>query len=535
MTETIGLVQQFVERAGQLYSLPAVAAEVLRITSEPRIDARALKECLERDPALATRLLRVVNSSLFGLSRQVTDLGQALALIGIRPLKMLVLGFSLPKELFSGLEADVLSHYWRRTLIKAIAARELAERQFHVAGDEAFIAGLVQDIGVLALIQQLGPSYQKFLVQVRQLGGNLLDRELETLGFDHMVLSSRLLQHWGLPTGLCAAVATPPDETRIAALDDCERRLPQILHLADLLARLIEQPYGSALHDLLGSGGRYCDLSYEKVQEIMAALQPKVEELAKVLALELPEEKSYVDLLIAAQRGMADEALAAQYLAPAAEDELLRLTGQIKSEMAGILGHGGARQAAPPAKVRINPAEQRLESRDGGQRSRERPRGALVIADASLASRVGSAIQRCRLARKPISLALFEIERFGDLLLELGPDELSELTHWLREALSDWSGQRAYAAFVSDSCFAIVWEDCPRSEGIRVSRQALAEIKRSSRHRMAGLTELALSAGLATLESPPKNFPAQELIDAAQRCLGAAQLSGGDTVKSIAF
>jgi len=92
-----GLVQQFVERTGQLYSLPAVAMEVLRLTSEPKFDARAIKDCLERDPALATRVLKVVNSSLFGLSRPIGDLNQALALLGTRPLKMLVLGFSLPK------------------------------------------------------------------------------------------------------------------------------------------------------------------------------------------------------------------------------------------------------------------------------------------------------------------------------------------------------------------------------------------------------------------------------------------------------
>src|SRR6187401_2816214 len=88
-TEAVGLVQQFVERTGQLYSLPAVAAQVLRLTAESSVDGRALKECIERDPALATRILRVVNSSLFGVTRQVTDLSQALALLGTRPLKML--------------------------------------------------------------------------------------------------------------------------------------------------------------------------------------------------------------------------------------------------------------------------------------------------------------------------------------------------------------------------------------------------------------------------------------------------------------
>src|SRR5687767_1106693 len=215
MTETIGLVQQFVERSGQLYSLPAVAAEVFRLTGEAQVDSRALKECLERDPALTTRLLRVVNSSLFGLGRPVTDLGQALAQIGIRPLKMLVLGFSLPRELFAGLEAQVLAHYWRRTLIKAIAARELAERFWRTPGDEAFTAGLVQDIGILALVQQLGEPYQQFLAHVREHGGNLLDHEMETLGFDHLVLSSRLLRHWGFPEKFCALVALPPTEERV--------------------------------------------------------------------------------------------------------------------------------------------------------------------------------------------------------------------------------------------------------------------------------------------------------------------------------
>ena len=98
-TATANLLDQLVERAGSLFSLPAVAVEVLELTAQPRIDTRALKACVERDPALTGRLLRVVNSSLFGLSREVTDLNQALALLGVKPLKLLVLGFSLPKTL----------------------------------------------------------------------------------------------------------------------------------------------------------------------------------------------------------------------------------------------------------------------------------------------------------------------------------------------------------------------------------------------------------------------------------------------------
>jgi HD-like signal output (HDOD) protein len=253
-TTSIGLVQQFIRKSERLYSLPAVALEVIELTSEQRVDAKALKNCIERDPALTARILRVVNSTLFAPSRQVTDLSQALSLLGSRPLKMLVLGFSLPKELFAGIEADVLARYWRRTLTKAAAARELAQRLWRVSGDEAFTAGLVQDIGQLALMQQIGPSYIQFLDHLQVHGGNVLEQELETLGFDHLILSARLLAHWKLPASLCAAISVPPSVERIAELEPGERTLPQILHLAELLARVIEQPYGPALRNLLEAG-----------------------------------------------------------------------------------------------------------------------------------------------------------------------------------------------------------------------------------------------------------------------------------------
>lgn len=532
--EAVGLVQQFVHRTGQLYSLPAVAMEVLRLTGEPRVDARALKDCIERDPALATRLLRVVNSSLFGVSRHVTDLGQALTLLGTRPLKMLVLGFSLPKDLFSGLEASVLARYWRRTLVKAVSARDLAERQWQASGDEPFIAGLIQDIGMLALVQQLGESYLQFIDHVQTHGGSLLDRELDSLGFDHIVLSSRLLAHWGLPQSLCSAIAVPPDESRIAELPAGERMLPQILHLAELLARLIEQPYGPALRDLLNVGARYCGLTYDSLQSLVAGVQLKVSELADVLSLELPAGGDYVDLLIAAQQRLSAESLhvAAECSAPPAEDRLLSLANQMRREL-HVAGQGSA--AGGVRRRRSNAAavhpESHQESYSSHAPSFDASRSPLAD-DAGLASLVSAAVQRCRQARRPVTLAVFQVDRFGDLLLMLGPAAATELMHGLRSVLADWTSQRCIATLVSDSALALVFEDCPRREAVHLARYALSMVKPWAAARFEA-TELTLSAGLATLESPPKNFPPQELIDGAQRCLSGAALSGGDTVKSI--
>lgn len=530
-TESIGLVQQFVERTGQLYSLPAAAAEVLRLTGEPRIDPRAIKECLETDPALAARILRVVNSSLFGASRHVTDLNQALTLLGIRPLKMLVLGFSLPKELFAGLEAEVLASYWRHTLIKAVAARELSEKLWRVPGDEPFLAGLVQDIGVLALVQQLGDPYVRLLNHVQNHGGSLLERELEMLGFDHLILSARLLSHWGLPAGLCAAVSVPPNEHRIDELEATERTVPRMLHLADLLARLIGQPFGSALRDLLAAGSRYCGLTYEKLQPIVMNVDGKVEELAGVLSLQLPQGQSYVDLLLAAQRRMADEAVnlaAALTTPPDAEDQLLALAGSLRSELAA------ASRRQPPlsisAALHLEPASVPATNHSPAHPSRN-----TQSHDPAIESRVTAAIQHSRQTRAPLTLAFFDIDRFDDVLMQLGPAGATEAAYSLRAVVGQWAGQRSEAHLVSDSRLAILWPDCSRSEGVGLARNVLSAVKPWSRAEFPLAANLSLSAGLATLEFAAKNFPAADLISAALRCLSAAQLSGGDTVKSFAF
>lgn len=539
MTETVGLVQQFVERAGQLYSLPAVAAEVFRLTGEPRVDGRALKDCLERDPALTTRLLRVVNSSLFGLNRPVTDLGQALSLLGIRPLKMLVLGFSLPRELFAGLEARVLADYWRRTLIKALAARELAERFWRIPGDEAFTAGLVQDIGMLALVQQLGEPYQQFLAHMREHGGNLLDHELETLGFDHLVLSSRLLRHWGFPETFCGLIALPPTEERVRSAAAQQKVLAQILHLAELIAQLVERPYGSALQQLLRSGHGYCGLTYEGLQPLVKDLQGKVTELASVLALELPDGTSYVDLLLTAQTRLADQTLeaAAELAAPAVEEELLALTTQLRSEIAAAAGgrepRGPARFATADSSSSGRTTDVICPPKANSAVATKGSAVAMSTGTSALEARVMAAIQRSRQARRSITLAILEIDRFSEVLVKVGPAGAYGLTKRLCEALFEWTGRTA-GVYLMDECrLAVIWEGVARSEAVQQSRHAVAESKVQSHDWLGGLAEISVSFGLATLESPPKNYPPAALIEAAERCLSAAHLSGGDTVKSI--
>lgn len=536
------VLQQFVERARALYSLPRVAAQVLELTSQPQVDTRAIKECLENDPALVAKILRVVNSSLFGLSRPVSDLNQALALLGTQPLKMLVLGFSLPRELWSGLEAEVLARYWRRSLVKAVAAREISERVWISPGDEAFIAGLLQDVGMLALIQDLGDPYARFLDRVRSEGGDLAALEAASLGFTHERLSARLFAHWGLPESLVRAVDLPRDVTRQIGEPVDRHNLPQILHLAELVAAMVVDTRPGALSELMEAGGNYRDLQMEQVRAILDTLEEKVAQLADVLSLELPAGVNCLEMLIEAQAQLAssaEEAAARIAREDRAAEDLLREARALKHTLA-LAAH-----RAPQTSAAVGEEKGVAVHKTNTSQGPSRPSRAavdtlqlpaygelLTSADPGLAGRVAAGVATCRAARQPMSLLLMGLDRYEDLLLTLGLGGAERLGGMVELALRAVCDAADVRLPLGDGCYGVLLERRDRPRAAQVARDAMHGFAERTL-RCSLPTSATLSAGLATLAIPPKNFAPQELIDAAQRCLSAAQRSGGDSLKSI--
>jgi diguanylate cyclase (GGDEF)-like protein len=527
------VLAQFVERARGLYSLPAVALRVLELTSQPQVDVRALKECIENDPALTTKILRVVNSSLFGLQREVTDLGQALAQLGTKPLKMLVLGFSLPKNLFTVLEAEVLARYWRHTLTKAVVCRELCQRCYHQPGDEAFIAGLLQEIGQLALVQDLGEPYVRFVDRVTTSGGDLLALEMQTLGFDHTILSARLLDHWRMPQSIVRAVAVPHDVDRIRELPLQEQLLPQVLHLAELISQLLVAQRPQALEPLSNTAAAYARFSLEDLPALLEDLGEKVDELASVLDLEVVSGGDYRGILADAHAQLARVAgeVALELLEPAIVQETAALN-RAAEELAQAIVLPPERKTVPIVRRAAAPAVAAGQAASGAAH-----KPATTPADWSdpgLAGRLGAAISACRQAREPLCLLLASVDRFEELIWQDGREAADAFVSWLESTLRKEFSGIGQSLHLGDGEFAILLADHDRSQGLDAARQLQRASQRwpRERHSAHGAAP-TLSIGVAALPVPPRNFPAAELIAAAQRCLHAAQLTGGDTIKSI--
>ena len=559
MTDSNATLQKMADRANDLYSLPAVAMEVLELTNNPQVDVAALKRCIEADPALTAKLLRVVNSSLYGLSREVSDLNQTLALLGTKPLKLLVLGFSLPPGMFAGLVGDVLKRYWRHTLIKAVAARELAENRLPKSGDEAFIAGLLQDIGILLLVQELGAPYVSFVDKVLAGGGDLIDLETRSLGFDHTMLTSRLLEQWNLPKPLVEAVLWKGADQASATANSSLPSLSRLLQLADLISRLLADGNPRLLGDLLAAGEEYCCLNARQLEEMLAGLKEKVVQLADVLSIDVTEDADYGGLLAEAHRRLAEVAaevagnmVRQRYSESVPESETEGLLADLDVLSALIArvpddadGSPAGEDVSPPAsesartpgsqtrgKVKYNarPVAAPTANAPSGQTAMS----AAIPADPGTLGQLSAAVAACRHNRCPLSLMLAELDDIDELPVVCGVDGLANVYRLIEAACRGLDHDFAICLPHGEAGFAVVLPNCDRSSAIELGYRLLEQVKHLPTNDVApAATTLGVSIGVATLSLPPRNFPADDLFEGAARCLYGSHASGGGVVKSI--
>lgn len=578
------VLNQIVEKVSDLYTLPAVALRVVQLTGEPKIDCRKLKECIENDPALTCKILKFVNSSVYGLSRTIGDLQEALAILGTNTLKLLVLGFSLPSNLLTGIDKAMLGRYWRMSLTKGVAARELSRNLWKRGGDEAFIGGMLRHVGMLALIQELGKTYTTFLSRVWAEKDDLQCLEVASMGFDHTILSARLLDSWCLPTNLIRAVGVTADPERLAKKDCEDSQLIKTLHMADLVVDLLTNECEESLQELHRVANLYLDGDLNGLDETLDAIEEQVDLLAELLDLELSDATRYAEVLDRARLRLNEMATSAaidelpetavdspsgQETSPRFElpKELTEATIVAGATSDGATSDGatsdGASEFQPdelddsadtswqdssstsiPDKAAQPVSQQPLQQPEtnplydpvgeGVRTVCEEPFSGAM--DPGLIGRMETSIARSRQHRQCISMAIIEIDGFDDKLVYLSPDQTCQLADTLGMVVRKLFTPEYEVVRVCDSRIAVIMEAADSEHASDLLRQLIQGMKRWSEVRAQKRQEtLTISVGLASTGVPPRNFTSDILIERAERCLSAAQHFGGNTIKSIVF
>ena len=187
---------------------PGVAAHIIELAQDPDIEMGKVAAAVSMDPALTTKILRIANSPLYAQRRKSENLRQALVVLGLNATLTLALSFTLVRSL-RGRKPNGIDYpfYWRRVLIAAIASRALGEAMRQTKGEELFLAGLLQDVGMLALDQALPELYRNGATLQRDHRA-LADHERKVVKADHAEIGGTLMAGWHLPERLHKAISS---------------------------------------------------------------------------------------------------------------------------------------------------------------------------------------------------------------------------------------------------------------------------------------------------------------------------------------
>lgn len=219
----------------QLFSLPEVFFRLNELVNDPRSTIKDICRVLETDTALTARLLKIVNSPLYGFTSRIDTISRAVTIVGTHELRDLALATSVTKA-FAGLPAGLLTmdDFWRHSLYAAVVARALARQRRLLNPERFFVAGLLHDVGSLILFRKVPELARAALARVQGTTLLLWEAEQQVMGFDHARVGAELLSTWKLPASLCEAVAFhhAPLEAPTAPLE------ATIVHLANGIANL---------------------------------------------------------------------------------------------------------------------------------------------------------------------------------------------------------------------------------------------------------------------------------------------------------
>jgi HD-like signal output (HDOD) protein len=234
LAENPSLVADALKKVSTIATLPEVTAKIVQTVEDPKSTAAALHKIVAHDPALATRILKVVNSAFYGLPGQIGSVERAIVLLGLNAIKNIAVAASLG-QLFRGVklcEGYTAKDLWTHCIAVGVAARELARQLKLPIADEAFLAGLIHDTGMLVGLQVWPDKLREACEAARKSERDFCEVEREITGVDHQQLGQGLAELWKFPRS-CQLVAGY--HHRPTQLSDNHRMLVTLVYIADTM------------------------------------------------------------------------------------------------------------------------------------------------------------------------------------------------------------------------------------------------------------------------------------------------------------
>lgn len=482
----------------RLPTIPGVASQVLELTSRDEVDLPAVADVIVHDQALTSKILRTVNAPFYGLSSRCVSIQQALAYLGINTVKTLVLGFTLIDEFNDddgpGNGFDYRA-YWTRALYTAAAARYLATRTSIEHAEHAFVAGVMQDLGMLVMYRTYGADYLETLDRCADDHLSLAEHEQPAFDLDHAQAGAAITSTWNLPDALVDAIGYHHDADAAPAEHS---ELVRVAALGGWSAQaLLGRDTDRAIELLAANCHQWFGMSTEATQELLPAIAEHAQHLADLLHINTTCAGE-IDALLS----RAEEQLLAHQLQMHLRADELEHSNEVLAHQAltdPLTGVGNRKQF-----------------------------------DQQLASHFKTA----RSSQQPLALILVDIDHFKKINdthgHQVGDAVLVDLAGWLTGQI-DTRGQ---VCRCGGEEFAVILPGMGRVEATRVAEQLRNHVERQRTDvtevdASIGELSITLSVGVAALEKGLASVLTrpEHLVRITDKALYAAKYAGRNCVR----
>ncbi len=238
----MSVIKQLIKDDIRLPSPPSIAIRILKAVKKGDASYSELANIISSDPSLTAKTLKVVNSSFYALREKVGSLEKALAILGLNTMKNIALSFVMANELRSNSDGGFdFNFFWKRSVTAAVAA-DLSANLIDKESQDAFVSGLLQDIGIAVMYFSRDDEYLKVLDE--KTAGELSVEAAENIifGFDHQTLGSEILKVWGLPENIYLPIGFHHRNTD--APGEYEKRV-HIIYLSDKISSVYHGGHSS--------------------------------------------------------------------------------------------------------------------------------------------------------------------------------------------------------------------------------------------------------------------------------------------------
>lgn len=189
-------------------TLPVIINRLNSVIYKPQTNAKEVSKILSMDPALSSKILRIVNSAFYGLPNRITSVTHAIIMLGFNTVKNIAISSSV-LDIFKkeAEDIDLLKDIWKHSIGVASASKVIARNLGQVVLEEFFMSGLLHDIGYIALFVYQYDKFTEFMDRSKSFNDSTIVLEKTIFGYDHQEIGGYLFQKWNMPKLLEEAVS----------------------------------------------------------------------------------------------------------------------------------------------------------------------------------------------------------------------------------------------------------------------------------------------------------------------------------------